>query len=88
MGPDDLLSLSLGDALFKEGRTREAALRFASAHQHAGSEATREKVAQRMNALAEVCVPPVMRLHAVTCGYMLSHAVACCHMLSHAVTCC
>ncbi|KAL1523053.1 hypothetical protein AB1Y20_018013 [Prymnesium parvum] len=52
--PQDELSVILGDALFKEGRTREAAIRFASAHQHAETPGIRERVASRMNALAEV----------------------------------
>jgi len=54
IGAQDELSVIFGDALFKEGKTREAAVRFASAHQHAETEGIRERVASRMDALADV----------------------------------
>ena len=46
------LSVILGDALVKEGRTREAAVRFASAHVHANTSGIRSKVAAKMDALS------------------------------------
>jgi len=59
--PPAVLDLTLGEALAKEGRTREAALRFAAAHVSAANltdssdgERIRELVAVRMASLAEV----------------------------------
>lgn len=58
-GPPEELDITLGDTLVSEGRTREAAVRFAAAHMYASSESgegreVRTRVAARMDALSEI----------------------------------
>ena len=50
---DDELELTFADALFRAGRTREAASHFAAAHTAATSDGVRARVADGMRTLAD-----------------------------------
>ena len=50
---DDELELTFADALFRAGRTREAAVHFAAAHTAATSDGVRARVADGMRTLAD-----------------------------------
>ena len=50
---DDELEITFADALFRAGRTREAAVHFAAAHSAATSDGVRARVAGGMRTLAD-----------------------------------